>query len=316
MITLYPDIEPYATHQIPVGQEHILAVEECGNPEGIPVVFLHGGPGSHCKPYHRSFFNASRYRIVLFDQRGVGHSTPTGSIQENTTWDLLADMETIRKQLDIKSWVIFGDSWGATLGLLYAQQFPVHVSGLILRSAFLARVRDIHWFYAEDGVNRFFPKQWQAFTQFLPQEGHWDNPLAIYYEYLTSKDINTAFAAALAWVTWGSYVVNYGILPSPIEPSEKLLHKARIECHYMYNHCFLEENQLLQSVDKVADIPAILVHGQRDLVCPPESSYLLEQNWAAARLKIIPTGGHLAKDLEMISALVEATNEMVKWLDL
>lgn len=316
MITLYPNIEPYATHQIKVGQEHILMVEECGNPDGIPIIFLHGGPGSYCKPYHRCFFNPSIYRIVLFDQRGAGRSSPTGSLQDNTTWDLLTDMETIRKQLLIKNWIIFGGSWGATLGLLYAQQYPDQVLGLILRGTFLARERDIHWFYAEGGVNRFFPKQWQAFTRFLPKEEHWDNPLAIYYEYLTSKNTTVAHTAALAWATWGGCVVSCGMYAPLTESSEKLLNETRIECHYVFNHFFLEEYQLLRNIDKVADIPAILIHGQRDLVCPLESSYLLEQNWPAAQLKVVPTGGHLAADSEMLSALVEATDEMAKWLNL
>ncbi|HEW98094.1 MAG: prolyl aminopeptidase [Candidatus Parabeggiatoa sp. nov. 3] len=316
MISLYPDIEPDATHQIAVGQTHVLTVEECGNPDGIPVIVLHGGPGSHCKPKHRSFFNPSAYRIILFDQRGAGRSTPMGSVNDNTTWDLLADLETIREQFSINKWVIFGGSWGATLGLLYAQQYPENVLGLILRSTFLARKDDIHWGYGNKGVNRFFPKQWQAFTQILPKDGHWEHPLAIYYDHLTSQDSTKAHAAALAWAAWGGCVVSYGQFPEPTESSQTLLNEARIECHYMFNHCFIEENQLLRDIDKVADIPAILVHGQQDLVCPLESAYLLEQNWPAAQLKVIPTGGHLAHDPEMISALLEATDDMVKLLAL
>lgn len=314
MTTLYPNIEPYATYPIAVGDSHILTVEECGNPEGIPVMFLHGGPGSHCKPHHRSFFDPAIYRIILFDQRGCGRSTPKGNLQDNTTWDLLADLETIRKKLNIENWVIFGGSWGATLGLLYAQQYPERVLGLILRGIFLARERDIHWFYGEDGVNRFFPKQWHEFTQLLP-EGRWETPLAIYYNYLTSNDIKEAENAALAWEKWGSCVVTLGKTTQPLEQSAEIaeiLNEARIECHYMFHHCFLEENQLLRDVDQVADIPTILVHGQCDLVCPLESSYLLEQQWPAAQLRIVPAAGHLACEPEMIATLVEATNEMAK----
>jgi proline iminopeptidase len=273
------------------------------------------GRGPIVNLFNGVFFNPSVYRIVLFDQRGAGRSIPTGSLQENTTWDLLHDMEIIRKQLDINGWVVFGGSWGATLGLLYAQQYPDNVLGLILRGTFLARERDIHWVSAEGGVHRFFPKQWQAFTRFLPKEEHWNNPLAIYYELLTGKDTAAAHAAALAWAAWSGCVVSYGQFADPSESSEALLNRARIECHYMFNRCFLEENQLLREIEKVADTPAILVHGQRDLVCPLESSYLLEQNWPAAQLKVIAAGGHLAADPEMISALVEATDEMVKWLD-
>lgn len=311
MTNLYPNIEPYATYPLAVGEGHVLRVEECGNPEGIPVVFLHGGPGSHCKPYHRAFFDPTIYRIVLFDQRGSGLSTPTGNLQDNTTWDLLADLETIREKLNIENWVIFGGSWGATLGLLYAQQYPEHVLGLILRGIFLARERDIHWFYGEDGVKRFFSKEWREFTQLLP-EGHWETPLAIYYNYLTSNNLKEAESAALAWAKWGSCVVTLGQTTQPLEISAEMLNKARIECHYMFHHCFLEENQLLRDVEKVADIPAILVHGQCDLVCPLESSFLLEQQWPAAQLRIIPSAGHLACEPDMLAALVDATNEMAK----
>jgi len=312
MTTLYPDIEPYTTHQIAASQNHVLMVEECGNRHGIPIIFLHGGPGGHCKPYHRSCFDPNLYRIVLFDQRGAGRSIPTGSLENNTTSDLLRDMETIRTQLDIENWVIFGGSWGATLGLSYAQQHPERVLGIILRSIFLARKNDLDWFYRDGGVKRLFPQQWQAFIRFLP-EGHWDNPLAIYYDYLTGKDTAKAHAAALAWAAWEGCIISYGEFAAPTEPSEELLNAARIGCHYIFNHGFLEENQLLQNVNKVADIPAIIIHGQRDLVCPLDSSYLLEQNWPAAQLKIVPTAGHLVgDDPEMIAATVDATDEMAK----
>ena len=314
MTILYPDIEPYITHQIAVGKEHVLMVEESGNPEGIPVVFLHGGPGSSCKPYHRSIFNPTVYRIVLFDQRGAGRSTPTGSLQNNTTADLLADMEAIRKRLGIKKWVVFGSSWGATLGLLYAQQHPEQVLGVILRSIFLARQCDIDWFGKDGGVSRLFPQQWQAFIHRLSEEQR-KNPLATYHEQLMSEETATAHVAALAWATWNSYVVTNGAFPAPTDPLE-VFNGVRIECHYMFNRCFIEENQLLRDIDKVTNLPAILIHGQRDLICPLEASYLLAQNWQAAELKIIPTGGHLTSEpLEMLSAVVEATESMIKRLD-
>ncbi|MDM8558856.1 prolyl aminopeptidase [Candidatus Parabeggiatoa sp. HSG14] len=309
----YPDIEPYSTHKIAVGQSHVLNVEECGNPEGIPVLFLHGGPGSHYKPHHRSLFNPSIYRIVLFDQRGAGHSTPSGNLQNNTTVDLVADIETIRKQLKIPKWVIFGSSWGTTLGLVYAQQYSEYVLALILRGTFLARTRDINWGYVEGGVSRIFPQQWQAFTDFLPKNA--DTPLANYYDCLTGKDTALSRTAAIAWAAWNGYVVSYGEFTDPIEFSEELLNAVRIECHYMFNRCFLEENQLLQNINKLANIPAIIIHGQRDLVCPLENSYLLKQNWSMAQLKIVPTGGHLASDPETISTIVEATDEIFRVID-
>lgn len=309
---LYPAIEPYATYSLPVGHGHILYVEECGNPNGHPIVFLHGGPGSCCKPHHRTLFNPDIYRIILFDQRGAGRSTPAGSLTNNTTWDLLQDMEQLRKQLRIDSWVIFGGSWGATLGLLYAQQYPQHVAGLVLRSIFLARERDVHWAYREGGVNRFFPKQWKDFTRFLPKEEHWDTPLAIYYDYLIDKELATAKTAALTWSAWGNCIVTFGQLPATTVCTKEILNEARLECHYIFHHYFIEENQLLQEVDKVADIPAILLHGQCDLMCPLESSYLLEQAWPAAQLRILPMVGHLTSEPAMMAALVEATEDMAK----
>ncbi|RKZ37227.1 MAG: prolyl aminopeptidase [Gammaproteobacteria bacterium] len=314
MKTLYPDIEPYATHQIAVKKPHVLMVEECGNPDGIPVVFLHGGPGSHCKPYHRCFFNPNFYRVILFDQRGAGRSTPNGCLQDNTTWDLLADMEVIRKQLNIKSWVIFGGSWGSTLGLLYAQQHPESVLALILRGIFLARECDLGWFYQEGGVKRLFPQQWEFFAQGLSEQER-ENPLAAYYEQLTGNDTHQALMAALAWSNWAGCIVSHGQFAALTEPSKDILNEARIECQYMYNRCFIEENQLLRDIDKVANLQAVLIHGQRDLVCPADSSYLLVQNWHAAQLKMIATGGHLASDVpEMLSALVEATDGIAKML--
>lgn len=319
MNQLYPEIKPYAIQELAVGQGHVLMIEECGNPKGIPIVFLHGGPGSHCKPYHRSFFNPQLYRIILFDQRGAGRSTPTGSLQDNTTQHLLADLEVIRKQLEITHWVIFGSSWGTTLGLLYAQHYPEKVLGLVLRSTFLARERDILWCYRDGGVNRLFPKQWQAFTRFLPT-GHWETPLAIYHEYLTGQNQKKAQIAALAWSAWTGCVVSLGLFESPTEISENLLLEAKIECHYLFNHCFIQENQILNQLETITDVPAILIHGQRDLMSPLENSYILEQNWPAARIKIVPTAGHLSKEPDMLAAIVEATDEMATmlksfWLD-
>ncbi len=310
---LYPDLEPYATHTLPVGQGHFLYVEECGKPSGIPVVFLHGGPGAYCKPYHRSFFNPDIYRVVLFDQRGAGRSTPTGGLEHNTTWDLLADLEQLRKYLGIPTWVVYGGSWGATLGLLYAQQYPEHVSGLVLRSLFLATERDFQWTYRDGGVNRLFPKQWGNFTRLLPGDGHWDNPLAIYYDLLTGKNQSVASAAALTWSAWSACVVSYGELPALTEVTAELLNEARLECHYIFHHCFLKEHSLLEQVAKVADIPAILLHGQRDLMCPLEGPYWLEQNWPAAQLRVLPNCGHL-NEPEMMAAVVEALDDMAKLL--
>ncbi len=308
MKILYPDIEPYATHQLDVGQGHILTVEECGNANGIPIVFLHGGPGSNCKSYHRSFFDPAKYRIILFDQRGAGRSTPAGKLQFNTTEHLLADIELIRETLNIKKWVVFGGSWGAALGLLYAQQHSDKVLGIILRSIFLARKCDIDWFHMDDGVNKYFPKQWQDFFDFAP--GDWNQLLIAYHTALTGGDINAKNKAALAWATWGGCVVSSGTFADPTEVSEKLLNLVSIECHYLYNNYFIKENQLVLDINKVKNIPTILIHGQKDLVCLPESSRLLKQHLPSAKLILVPSSGHLSDDPAMISALVESTDEM------
>ncbi len=308
MKTLYPDIEPYITHQLEVGQGHVLMVEECGNKTGIPIIFLHGGPGSNCKPHHRSFFNPAIYRIILFDQRGAGRSKPAGNLQHNTTVHLLADMELIREKLHIDKWIVFGGSWGATLSLLYAQKFPDKVLGLVLRSIFLARKLDISWFHMNGGVNKHFPKQWQIFFEFAP--GNWKQLLTAYYEALTGNDVNYMNTAALRWATWGSCVVSNGTFPTPTETSAQLLNSVRIECHYLYNNYFMEENQLILNINKVIKIPIILIHGQKDLVCLPEGSQLLKRHLPTAQLKIIPSGGHLSYDPAMIAALVDATDEM------
>ncbi|MBE9561945.1 MAG: prolyl aminopeptidase [Proteobacteria bacterium] len=308
MKSLYPDIEPYITHKLEVGQGHVLMVEECGNATGIPIIFSHGGPGSSCKPHHRCFFNPAKYRIILFDQRGAGRSTPSGNLQSNTTEHLLADIELIRETLNIDKWIVFGGSWGATLSLLYAQKHTDRVLGLILRSIFLARKSDISWFHVEGGVDKHFPKQWQKFFEFSP--GGWKQLLEAYHEALISNELEDKNTAALAWATWSACVVSNGKFPEPTEVSDKMLSSVRIECHYLYYNYFIEENQLISNIDKVVDIPTILIHGQKDLVCLPENSQLLKRHLSTAQLKIIPSGGHLSDDPAMISALVEATDEM------
>jgi len=310
-IPLYPIIEPYGIHSFSVENGHVLYVEECGNPDGIPVVFLHGGPGSYCKPYHRSFFNPQLYRIILFDQRGAGRSTPIGSLLHNTTPDLLNDMEKLRKHLEIEKWVIFGNSWGTTLGLLYAQRCPNHVLGLILRGVFLARKRDLHWFYSDGGVNRLFPGQWQTFMQFLPK-GHWDTPLAYYYNQLINTDLANAQKMALIWANWTSCIISYGKFPALTECTDNILNEIRIESHYAFNHFFIKENQILDNIDRIDSIPGILIHGQNDLVCPLENAYLLQEAWLNAELQVLPNSGHLANnDHDMLSAVVAATDKMV-----
>ncbi len=312
-MALYPEIEPYNTHYLPTGEGHVLHVEECGNPNGIPVVFLHGGPGGYCKPYQRSLFNPDLYRIILFDQRGAGQSIPKGSLQANTAQELVKDIELLRQKLNIEQWVIFGGSWGSALGLLYAQGFPDRILSMILRGIFLARQKDIQWLYSEFGVGRLFPAQWQLLMSLIPVESH-KEPLPLYYELLMSQDDDIAQMAALNWANWVGCVVSHNTFPAPVECTEEMLREVRIECHYAVNQFFVQKNQIIQNMDKLQDIPSIIIHGQQDLMCPLEGACTLNQAWEHSELKILPNGGHLTNEPETLAAIVQATDEMSEML--
>lgn len=311
MKTLYPDLEPYAVHRYP-RDLHRIYVEECGNPEGIPVLFLHGGPGSGCKPYHRCFFDPAKYRIILFDQRGAGRSTPQGELSHNTTADLLRDLEFLRQQLEVGRWLLFGGSWGATLALLYAQKHPSKVSGLILRGSFLGRRRDLDWFVGDGGVRRIYPEQWERLLAALPDTERAD-PLAALYQYVTGSDELARRRAAREWELWSSRVV----LGDAFDParlnehvSAEVVNQARIELHYAVNGYFIEENAILEGCGAIAHLPTIIIHGRRDLVCPVESAWSLHRRLPESELRILPETGHIAGSEAMIDALVEATDAM------
>ncbi len=310
---LYPDIEPYNVQALHVGAPHQLTVEESGNPKGLPVVFLHGGPGSHCKPYHRSFFDPARYRIILFDQRGSGSARPLGCLEDNSTQALIADLEAIRQALGIERWVLFGGSWGSTLALLYAEQHPQRCLGLILRGIFLARQQDMDWMYRPTALRQFFPQQWQAFIDWLPEAEQAD-PLPYYYRCLTGNDESLAQKAALQWAAWGGCVVSFGQFPAPTEFEPDMLVGAQVEAHYMMNSCFIEDNQILNNIEALQSLPAIIIHGQQDLICPLESAWLLHQHLPAAEFHRLLNSGHLASELAMQRALVTAADTMANWL--
>ena len=311
MKVLYPPIKPYAVHVLKVDGGHSLYLEECGNPAGIPVVFLHGGPGSGCKTYHRSFFDPVKYRAILFDQRGAGRSTPHGELENNTTSRLLADMELIRTHLGIKSWLLFGGSWGATLALLYAEAYPDRVNGLVLRGTFLARQRDLDW-YINDGVNRIYPERWHDLVSALHGETHGDLIAAI-NTLLHGGDELAQRRIAKAWSAWGGQVA----LGDDFSPEEgeghvhsTMLQQARIELHYGFYHYFIEENQILLNCRQLPEVPTILIHGRRDLVCPVESAYTLHRHLPYSELRILPKAGHIAGGPDMIDAMVSAADEM------
>lgn len=308
MYKLYPEIKPYATHRLAVDKPHQLYIEECGNPEGLPVVFVHGGPGAGCEPYHRRFFDPNVYRIVLFDQRGCGRSTPHAELTGNTTPALVADMEVIRQHLKIDKWVVFGGSWGSTLGLVYAQAHPEMVTGLILRGIFLCSRREIQWFY-QDGASRIFPDYWEDFIRPIPEAERSDLVRA-YYKRLVGDDEVARMAAAKAWSLWEGRAATLQLSKSVVDhfarPSTALS-LARIECHYFINDSFLEDDQILRNAHRLADIPAIIVHGRYDLVCPVENAWALHRAWPQATLKIIADAGHSASEPGTTDALIKAT---------
>lgn len=310
--TLYPEIAPRKVLAVDVGDAHRLYVEDCGNERGLPVVFLHGGPGSSCKPYHRQFFDAQRYRIILFDQRGCGRSQPSGSLRNNSTDRLVSDMEAIRSALDIERWMIFGGSWGSTLGLLYAQAHPDRVSAMVLRGSFLARQQDLDWFLGERGARRFYPEHWQAFLEQVPEAGDGE-VLQACHTLITAGDSGARERVARAWSQWATRIVSFSLDAEPGEDAASvgdLIDKAALEIHYAAHRYFIADNQILDNIGRLPNVPVLLVHGRRDLTCLPEASWLLYRAIPGARLEIIPRAGHLASEPPTIDALVRATDEM------
>lgn len=313
MQQLYPVIEPYKVHHVPVSDGHTLYVEECGTAAGLPAVFLHGGPGAGCESYHRQFFDPAAYRIVLFDQRGCGRSTPHASLQGNTTRALIEDIETLRQQLDIDRWVVFGGSWGSTLALAYAETHPERVLGLVLRGIFLCRPRDIHWFYQE-GASFLLPDQWQDFLQLIPEDERHDM-VSAYYRRLTGGDEVAMMAAAKAWSIWegrSSTLLPRRAVVDHFADSKTALSLARIECHYFMNNSFMQPDQLLADAARLVDIPGVIVHGRYDVVCPLEQAWLLHQAWPESRLEVIQDAGHSATEPGIVDALVTATDQFVR----
>jgi proline iminopeptidase len=309
MRTLFPEIEPYRTFRLNVSDVHELYLEEVGNPEGLPVVFLHGGPGGGICPDHRRLFDPAHYRIVLFDQRGSGQSTPHASLEDNTTWHLVADIEQIRKHLNIDQWLVFGGSWGSTLALAYAEAHPESVSGLILRGIFLCRPEEIHWFYQE-GCSWIYPDLWEDFIRPVPPEKRHEM-VKTYYELLTSPDKAIQLEAAKAWSVWeGStckLIPDQGTI-ADFEDDDKALAMARIECHYFVNNCFFTENdQLLRNVHHIRHIPTWIVHGRYDVVCPSKNAWDLHRVLPEADIKLITDAGHAFNEPGILDALLTAT---------
>ncbi len=302
---LYPPIEPYRQGWLPVGGLHRLYWEESGNPKGIPVVFLHGGPGAGCAAAHRRFFDPKAYRIVLFDQRGAGRSVPNALIAENTTADLVNDLEVLRQHLDIDRWLVFGGSWGSTLALAYGEAHPERCLAFVLRGIFLFRPDEVDWFLHQMG--RFFPEAGRAFLGFLP-EAERRNPLAAYHRQLTDPNPAVHLPAAQAWCAYEESCSRLLAEPGEMRMSAAALAMARIEAHYMVNQGFLAENQLLRDIRRLHGKPATIVQGRYDVVCPISTADDLAHTWPGSTFQVIPDAGHSAMEPGIRTALVAATN--------
>lgn len=316
MQNLFPEIKPYARHELAVGAPHVLYIDESGSPGGLPVVFIHGGPGAGCDSLSRRFFDPNLYRIITFDQRGSGRSTPYASLENNTTWDLVEDLERIREHLGIQQWVLFGGSWGSTLALAYAQKHPEHVLALILRGIFLCRPQDFQWFYQE-GASRLFPDFWQDYVAPIPLEER-GQLMQAFYKRLTGSDEIAQMQAAKAWSCWEGRTATLRPNPQVLERfHERALSIARIESHYFVNDAFLEPDQLLRDMPKIAHLPGIIVHGRYDVICPLDNAWALHQAWPNSELQIIRDAGHAASEPGIADALVRASNEIAwRLLDL
>lgn len=304
---LYPAIAPYAQHRVPVQAPHELYVEQSGNPHGIAVVFLHGGPGGGCDANSRRFFDPSRYRIITFDQRASGRSTPYACLEHNDTWALVEDLERLREFLQIEKWLVFGGSWGSTLALCYAQKHVERVLALVLRGIFLCREQDLHWLY-QDGASRLFPEAWQHFLAPIEPSKRGDM-IGAYYQKLTSTDTAEQLAAAKAWAQWEGRIAT--LLPSAdtLEAfTERAVAIARLECHYFVHKGFLASDQLLQNMPVLAKVPGVIVHGRYDAVCAADNAWALHQAWPASRLEIVEQAGHSASEPGILEALVRATD--------
>ncbi len=307
--TFYPPIEPNQTGFLDVEGGHSIYWEESGNSQGKPILFVHGGPGMGSDAYHRTFFNPA-YRIILFDQRGCGKSLPFSSLENNTTWDLVRDMEALRDHLNIDKWVVFGGSWGSTLGLSYAIKHPERVEGMILRGVFLCRPKEIQWYYQE-GANWIFPDLWEHYVAPIPVEERSDFVTA-YYKRLTSEVMEERQEAAKAWSGWEGGTVKLHFDPSVYSyytHDSKADSIARIECHYFINTTFFEtDNWIIENIGAIRHIPCIIVQGRYDIACPIQSAWDLHRAWPEAQLQIIPDGGHASTEPGILDALIKATD--------
>ncbi|MEB3214685.1 MAG: prolyl aminopeptidase [Nostocales cyanobacterium 94392] len=310
MRELYPPRVAYQEGKLQVSDLHTIYFEESGNPQGKPIVVLHGGPGGGCPDYYRQYFNPEKWRLIMFDQRGCGKSTPHAELRENTTWDLVGDIEKLREHLGIDQWIVFGGSWGSTLSLAYSQTHPQRCTGLILRGIFMLRQKELHWFYQE-GASNIFPDAWEEYLKPIPLEER-DDLLAAYYQRLTSEDKRIRLEAAKAWSIWEASTSKLLLdkqLMQTFGESAFADAFARIECHYFVNKGFFErEDQLLLNVDKIRHIPAVIIQGRYDIVCPMISAWELHKQWKEAKFIVVPDAGHSMSEPGIQTALINATD--------
>lgn len=315
MAKLFPEIRPNRHFHLPTQPPHEIYVEECGNETGIPVVFVHGGPGGGCEPVHRRYFDPEIYRIVLLDQRGCGKSRPHAELEHNNTQGLINDLERVREEMGIEQWVLFGGSWGSTLALLYAESFPDRVLGLVLRGIFLGRRQDVQWFY-QSGANRVFADYWAEFEAMIPECERGDMVTA-YYQRLTGGDEIARMAAAKAWAAWEGRCAT--LYPNKTTRAffgdpHVALALARIESHFFFHNVFLQPNQILRDSYRLRNLPGVIVHGRYDMICPLENALALHRVWPGAELVVVPGAGHAASEPGIQDALLKATAELAQHL--
>jgi proline iminopeptidase len=311
---LYPDIEPFNESYVTVSDLHTVHFEQCGNPAGQPVLFLHGGPGGGIDPLYRRFFNPDHYHVILVNQRGSGKSTPFAETQQNNTQALIEDFEKIREQLSLKQWMVFGGSWGSTLALAYAQAHPHAVTQLILRGIYLGSDAENQWLFGGQGANRIFPELWQPFLGLIPEDERHDM-IAAYYTRLINPDKAVHLPAAKAWSAWEvgiSKLEHDAAAVTEYINSPACLSLSRFESHYMHNRCFLEPNQLINNMDKIQHIPGIIVHGRYDVICAAASAWKLHQAWENSTLHYVSQAGHSLADPQLAKKLLTCMDDLIR----
>ena len=307
---LYPPVEPFDQRMLDVGDGHQVYVEQSGRPDGLPVIVVHGGPGGGSSPAMRRYFDPQTYRVILFDQRGCGRSTPHASVEANTTWHLVSDMEQIRETLGIDEWIVFGGSWGATLSLIFAQAHPDRVACLVLRGVFLMTRRELDWFYG-GGAGQFWPEQWDRFSSMVPVRERTDL-IKAYHTRLFSGDRATEVLFARAWAAWENSLASISSTGAWGEPPADYARAfSRLENHYFLNGGFLDrDGQILDNMDRIADVPGYVVQGRYDMICPPRSTYELQRRWKKSEVRFIQNAGHALSEPGISAELVRIMNQL------